>query len=393
MKVYLDSAATTKTDSRVLEEMKPYMTEVYGNASSLHSFGREALNAVDKARKTIADIMGAKPNEIYFTSGGTESDNWALKGVAKTLKKSGKHIITSAIEHPAMIETCKELEKDGFEVTYLGVDKEGLISLDELKKEVRDDTILISIMYANNEIGTIQPIEEIGKYAQEEGILFHTDAVQAISSLDINVKKLNVDMLSMSAHKFHGPKGIGLLYIKNGVRISKIIVGGHQEKGFRAGTTNTPAIIGMAKALEITTEEKLENNKRIKKLRDYLISRIEDEIPYSHLNGHRQKRLVSNANFSFDYVEGESILMQLDLKGIAVSSGSACSSGSLDASHVVLAIGCPMELAHSSIRFSLDKDTTKKEIDYTIESLKEIIEKLRSWSPLFNEEKGEGTYV
>ncbi|HHU42746.1 MAG: cysteine desulfurase NifS [Bacillota bacterium] len=393
MKVYLDSAATTKLDPRVLEEMMPYLTDVYGNASSLHSFGRQALNAVDKARLCIAQILGASPGEIYFTSGGTESDNWAVKGAARALKKSGKHIITTEIEHPAMIQTCKELEKEGFEVTYLGVDNHGIISLEELKKAVRDDTILITVMYANNEIGSIQPIPQIGKFAQEEGILFHTDAVQAVSSLDINVKNLNVDMLSISAHKFHGPKGIGILYIKNGVRISKLIVGGHQEKGFRAGTTNTPAIVGMAKALELCEEEKAENNKRIKELRDYLIKRIEDEIPFSHLNGHREKRLVSNANFSFDYVEGEAILMQLDLKGIAVSSGSACSSGSLDPSHVMLAIGCPIERSHSSIRFSLDKDTTREEIDYTVDSLKEIIEKLRSWSPLFNVEKGEGTYV
>jgi cysteine desulfurase len=292
-----------------------------------------------------------------------------------------------------MIETCKELEKQGFEVTYLEVDSDGLVSVEKLKQAVRDDTILISIMFANNEIGSIQPIAEIGAFAKEEGILFHTDAVQAASSIKIDVNALNVDMLSLSAHKFHGPKGIGLLYIRNGVRISKLIVGGHQEKSARAGTTNTPGIVGMAKALELTVAEMDATNERIRELRDYFIKSVEEKMEFCHLNGGREKRLVSNANFSFDFIEGESILMQLDLKGIAVSSGSACSSGSLEPSHVMLAIGCPIEQAHSSIRFSLGKDTTKEEIDFTIQTLKETVDTLRSWSPLFNVEKGEGQYV
>lgn len=393
MRVYLDNAATTRTDSEVVNAMLPFFTDVYGNASSMHLFGREAAKAVDESREKIAKLLGAKPSEIYITSGGTESDNWALKGAAINAAKRGRHIITTKIEHPAMIATCEELSKQGFEITYLGVDKNGQVSLEELKKEVRNDTILISVMFANNEIGAIQPIAEIGEFAREEGILFHTDAVQAISSIKIDVNKMNIDMLSLSAHKFHGPKGIGLLYIKSGIRLGKLIVGGHQEKGSRAGTTNTAGIVGLAVALEKTVNEMQQNNSRIKELRDYFINRVEKEVEYCRLNGGKENRLVSNANFSFDFIEGESILMQLDIKGIAVSSGSACSSGSLEPSHVILAIGRPIEEAHSSIRFSLGKDTTKEEIDYTIESLKEIITKLRSWSPLFNAEKGVGQYV
>lgn len=392
-RVYLDNAATTRLDKEVLDAMMPYLTDIYGNPSSMHSFGREAIAAVDKSRAKIAELIGAKPSEIYFTSGGTESDNWALKGTALALKKQGNHIITTAIEHPAMLATCKELSNQGFEITYLGVNSDGLVSLDDIKSAVKPETILISVMFANNEIGSIQPIGEIGEFANEEGILFHTDAVQAMSSIKIDVNELNIDMLSLSAHKFHGPKGIGLLYIRNGVRISKLIVGGHQEKGARAGTTNAAGIVGLADALERANKEMEEHNKRIKELRDYFIKKVETEIPYSYLNGGKEKRLVSNINFSFDFIEGESILMQLDLNGIAVSSGSACSSGSLEASHVVLAIGRPIEQAHSSIRFSLGKETTKEDINFTIKTLKESIEKLRSWSPLFNVEKGEGTYV
>ncbi|MDD4316473.1 MAG: cysteine desulfurase NifS [Clostridia bacterium] len=391
--IYLDNAATTRLDERVLEAMMPYLTDIYGNASSLHFFGRQAIKAVDEARASVARLLGAKTGEIYFTSGGTESDNWAVKGAANAFQRKGKHIVTTAIEHPAMLETCRELEKQGFEVTYLEVDKDGLLSVEDVKKAVRDDTILISVMFANNEIGSIQPIADIGSFARDEGILFHTDAVQAVSSIKLDVNELNVDMLSLSAHKFHGPKGIGILYIRNGVRISKLITGGHQEKSARAGTTNTPGIVGLAKALELTVENMAQTNKRIKALRDYFIERVENEIEFCHLNGGREKRLVSNANFSFDFIEGESILMQLDLKGIAVSSGSACSSGSLEPSHVVLAIGCPIEQAHSSIRFSLGQHTTKEEIDYTVQTLKETVETLRSWSPLFNVEKGEGKYV
>lgn len=393
MRVYLDNSATTRLDDEVLKEMIPYFSDVYGNASSLHAFGREALAAVDKSRETIASLLGANPNEIYFTSGGTESDNWALKGAAQAYGKYGKHIITTAIEHPAMMETCHKLEKDGFDVTYIGVNSDGLVDPEEIKKAVRDDTVLVSVMFANNEMGAIQPIGEIGRFCRKEGILFHTDAVQAAGTIKINVKELNIDMLSLSAHKFHGPKGMGLLYLRNGVKIEKLIVGGHQERGNRAGTTNTPGIVGMAKALEIAVRDMEKNNEHMRKLRDYFIDRVEKEIPYCHLNGGREHRLVNNANFSFDYIEGESILMVLDLNGIAVSSGSACSSGSLEPSHVILATGASMEQAHSSIRFSLGKETTKEEIDYTIETLKAAVEKLRSWSPLFKQTEGESHYV
>lgn len=393
MRVYLDNSATTRLDDEVLKEMIPYFSDVYGNASSLHAFGREALAAVDKSRETIASLLGANPNEIYFTSGGTESDNWALKGAAQAYGKYGKHIITTAIEHPAMMETCHKLEKDGFDVTYIGVNSDGLVDPEEIKKAVRDDTVLVSVMFANNEMGAIQPIGEIGSFCRKEGILFHTDAVQAAGTIKINVKELNIDMLSLSAHKFHGPKGMGLLYLRNGVKIEKLIAGGHQERGNRAGTTNTPGIVGMAKALEIAVRDMEKNNEHMRKLRDYFIDRVEKEIPYCHLNGGREYRLVNNANFSFDYIEGESILMVLDLNGIAVSSGSACSSGSLEPSHVILATGASMEQAHSSIRFSLGKETTKEEIDYTIETLKAAVEKLRSWSPLFKQTEGESHYV
>ncbi len=393
MRVYLDNSATTRLDDEVLKEMIPYFSDVYGNASSLHAFGREALAAVDKSRETIASLLGANPNEIYFTSGGTESDNWALKGAAQAYGKYGKHIITTAIEHPAMMETCHKLEKDGFDVTYIGVNSDGLVDPEEIKKAVRDDTVLVSVMFANNEMGAIQPIGEIGRFCRKEGILFHTDAVQAAGTIKINVKELNIDMLSLSAHKFHGPKGMGLLYLRNGVKIEKLIAGGHQERGNRAGTTNTPGIVGMAKALEIAVRDMEKNNEHMRKLRDYFIDRVEKEIPYCHLNGGREHRLVNNANFSFDYIEGESILMVLDLNGIAVSSGSACSSGSLEPSHVILATGASMEQAHSSIRFSLGKETSKEEIDYTIETLKAAVEKLRSWSPLFKQTEGESHYV
>lgn len=393
MRVYLDNSATTRLDDEVLKAMTPYFSDVYGNASSLHAFGREALAAVDKSRETIASLLGANPNEIYFTSGGTESDNWALKGAAQAYGKYGKHIITTAIEHPAMMETCHKLEKDGFDVTYIGVNSDGLVDPEEIKKAVRDDTVLVSVMFANNEMGAIQPIGEIGSFCRKEGILFHTDAVQAAGTIKINVKELNIDMLSLSAHKFHGPKGMGLLYLRNGVKIEKLIAGGHQERGNRAGTTNTPGIVGMAKALEIAVRDMEKNNEHMRKLRDYFIDRVEKEIPYCHLNGGREHRLVNNANFSFDYIEGESILMVLDLNGIAVSSGSACSSGSLEPSHVILATGASMEQAHSSIRFSLGKETSKEEIDYTIETLKAAVEKLRSWSPLFKQTEGESHYV
>lgn len=393
MKVYLDNSATTAVDSRVLKEMLPYFDRIYGNPSSLHAFGREALKAVDEARKTIADCLNAKPSEIYITSGGTESDNWALKGAVRASKNKVKHIITSKIEHPAILETCRELEKDGVRVTYVGVDKDGRVSVEEIKNAVTDDTVLISIMFANNEMGAIQPIAEIGAFAREEGILFHTDAVQAIDSQEIDVDELNLDMLSLSAHKFHGPKGIGLLYVRSGVKIDRLIAGGHQERAKRGGTTDTPLIVGMAKAMEISKAERAENNLRIARLRDRLIDRALAEIPYCYLNGGREHRLPNNANLSFGFIEGESILFTLDLEGIAVSSGSACSSGSLEPSHVILALGTPVELAHSSIRFSLGRETTEEEIDYTVEVLKKTVERLRAISPLFNMEKGTGSYV
>lgn len=392
-RIYLDNAATTALDKNVLEKMLPYFSDIYGNPSSLHSFGREALKAVDQARDEIAGIIGAHASEIYFTSGGTESDNWALKGIAESYGNLGKHIITTKIEHHAILETCAELAKKGFEITYLGVDSDGIVDLEELKNAIREDTILVSVMTANNEVGSIQPIKEIGAICKEKGVFFHTDAVQAIGTIDINVDRDNIDMLSVSAHKFHGPKGIGFLYIRSGIRPRRQIEGGHQERKQRAGTTNTPAIVGMAEALKQTVENREEYTERVTSLRNYFIDRVLSEIPYSHLNGGREKRLPSNANISFDYIEGESILFLLDSAGIAVSSGSACSSGSLDPSHVVLALGVSIEQAHSSIRFSLGRETTKEDIDYTVDTLKDIIGKLRKLSPLWDEEKGIGEYV
>ncbi len=393
MKIYLDHSATTAMDKEVISAMLPYFDGVYGNASSLHAFGRESLAAVDEARASIAKAINAKPSEIYFTSGGTESDNWAIKGAARANKKMGKHIITTAIEHPAVMATCAELEKEGFTVTYVGVNSDGIVSVEEIKNAVTDETVLVTVMYANNEMGAIQPIAEIGEFCREEGILFHTDAVQAMGSIKIDVKKENIDMLSFSAHKFHGPKGIGILYIRSGVIIEKLIVGGHQERSYRAGTTNTPGIVGMAKALEISIRDMEVNNAKIKKMRDYFVDRVIKEIPYIRLNGGMEKRLVSNANFSFDFIEGESILLTLDLKGIAVSSGSACSSGSLEPSYCIMATGAKIEEAHSSIRFSFGKDNTMEEVDYVVDTLKEQVEKLRSWSPLFKQIKGESSYV
>ena len=394
MKVYLDNSATTSLDKEVLETILPYFTDNFGNPSSLHGFGRRALKAVDEARETIAKCIGAKSNEIYFTSGGSESDNWALKGVVGATKQKRKHIITSQIEHPAIMDTLDYLkQKEGVSVTYLPVDKEGRVNVDDLKEAVTDDTVLVSIMFANNEMGAIQPIEEIGKFCKEEGILFHTDAVQAMDSQDIDVNKLNIDLLSMSAHKFHGPKGIGVLYIRSGVKIDRLISGGHQERRMRAGTTDTPLIVGMAKALEIAVRDRESNNARISALRNDFIDKVLKEIPYVYLNGGMEHRLPNNANLSFEYIEGESILINLDLAGIAVSSGSACSSGSLEPSHVILALGVKEELAHSSIRFSLGKDTTQEEMDYTFDVLKASVERLRQMSPLFNMEKGTGYYV
>lgn len=394
MKVYLDNSATTALDKEVLNAMLPYFTETFGNPSSLHAYGRNALKAVDEARDSIAKSIGAKSNEIYFTSGGSESDNWALKGVIGATKAKRKHIITSQIEHPAIMDTLDYLRaKEGVEVTYLPVDKDGRVSVQDLKEAVTDDTVLVSVMFANNEMGAVQPIAEIGAFCKEEGIIFHTDAVQAMDSQAIDVNALNIDLLSMSAHKFHGPKGIGALYIRSGVKLDRLISGGHQERRMRAGTTDTPLIVGMAKALEIAVRDREENNKRISALRDSFVKKVLAEIPFTYLNGGMDHRLPNNANISFEYVEGESILITLDLAGIAVSSGSACSSGSLEPSHVILALGVKEELAHSSIRFSLGKDTTQEEMDYTFDVLKASVERLRSMSPLFNMEKGIGYYV
>ena len=385
--IYLDHSATTRVDERVLQKMLPYFTEIYGNANSQHGYGREALKGVDWARDTIAELINCHPSEVYFTSGGTESDNWALKGIAGAYKEKGKHIIISAIEHAAMIASCKELEKQGFSVTLCPVHKDGIIDLDFLKNAIREDTILISCMLANNEVGTIEPIKEIVKIAKEKGILVHTDAVQAMSTLKVDVKDLGVDLMSFSSHKFNGPKGVGVLFVKTGVKIDRLITGGHQERTRRGGTTNVPGVIGMAEALRLARLTMDEDNAHVKALRDHFVERVEKEIPYVRYNGSRDSRVVSNADFSFEYIEGESILFMLDLSGIAVSSGSACSSGSLDPSHVLLAIGVPIEIAHGSIRFSFGKENTMEETDYVVDKLKEIIAKLRAMSPLYAEKE------
>lgn len=383
--IYLDNAATTAILKEVYEEMKPYFDEIYGNASSIYRFAGEATKAVERARKIVAEFIGAKPKEIYFTGGGSESDNWALKATAFAKRNQGKHIITSKIEHHAILHTCEYLEKLGFEITYLDVDENGVVKLDELKKAIREDTIIISIMFANNEIGTIEPVKEIGAIAHEKGIIFHTDAVQAYAHEKINVDDMNIDILSASGHKFGGPKGIGIMYLRDTVKIGSFVHGGGQERGKRAGTHNTPGIVGFAKATEIAEKTMDENKKHETELRDYLITRVLKEIPYTKLNGHRENRLSNNANFSFRFIEGESLLIMLDNKGICGSSGSACTSGSLDPSHVLLAIGLPHEIAHGSLRLTLSATTTKEEIDYTVDSLKTIVERLRSMSPLYED--------
>lgn len=384
--IYLDNSATTYADPEVLKEMTPYFTEVFGNASSQHFCGRLASKAVDEAREKIAKAIGAKPSEIYFTSGGTESDNWAIKGIAYARADKGKHIITSCIEHPAVIKTCESLQKQGFEVTYLSVDSEGIISLDELQNAIRPDTILISIMTANNEIGSIQPFGKIGEIAKSHNVAFHTDAVQAVGNVPIDVVKDNIDLLSMSGHKFYGPKGVGVLYKRNGLKINRFMDGGEQERNLRASTINTPAIVGMGKAIEMAIDGMEKNNAHISTIRDYFVENVLASIDEIYYNGPKDtsKRLPSNANFSFKYVEGESILMRLDMAGIAVSSGSACSSGSLEPSYVLLSIGVPIEVAHGSIRFSFGKNNTLDEAKYTLEKLKETIDILRKMSPLYN---------
>ena len=371
--VYFDNAATTRLDEDVLKEMTPYLTNKYGNASSIYKLGRESRKAVEDAREKIAEAINAEPEEIYFTAGGSESDNTILRGIAYSYKEKGNHIITSKIEHPAILETCKQLEKEGFEISYVGVDKNGIINLEELENLIKENTILISIMFANNEIGTIQPVEEIGKIAKRHNIIFHTDAVQAVGSVKIDVKQMDIASLSMSAHKFYGPKGIGALYVKKGIRFQKFINGGHQEKNKRAGTENVPAIVGMGKAIELAYEHLDEHTDRIKELRDYYIDEIQKKIPDVIVNGDINKRLPGNANISFENVDGEAMLLNLDLKGICASAGSACSSGSLEASHVLLAIGVPADVAHSSLRVSIGKYNTKEEIDYLIDNLVEIV--------------------
>lgn len=383
--IYFDHAATTPLCKEAFEKMLPYFTETFGNPNSQHVFGRESVKAVDQARDTIAKIINAKPNEVYFTSGGTEGDNWALRGIAHAYSEKGKHIIISPIEHAAMLVTAKALEKEGFEIEYMKVDSEGFIDLEHLKSIVRKDTIFIGCMMANNEVGTIEPIKEIAKIAKENGSIMFTDAVQAAGVLPIDVKELGVDLMSMSGHKIYGPKGIGALYIRNGVKVQSILTGGHQERMKRGGTTNVPSIVGFAEAFKIAERDMQQNFDYVCSLRDHFIDRVISEIPFVKLNGPRkQNRLPANADFSFEYIEGESILFSLDLAGIAVSSGSACSSGSLEPSHVLLALGLPEALAHGSIRFSFGKHNTMEEIDYAVDSLKTAVEKLRAMSPLFN---------
>ena len=383
--IYLDNAATTKTAPEVVEAMLPYFTEHYGNPSSIYGFAAANKEVITGCREKIAGILGAKSEEIYFTAGGSESDNWALIAAAEAYAAKGKHIITSKIEHHAILHTCEYLEKKGYEVTYLDVDEAGLVDLEQLRASIREDTILISVMFANNEIGTIQPIGEIGQIAREHGILFHTDAVQAFGQVPINVDELHIDMLSASGHKFNGPKGIGFLYIRRGVKIRSFIHGGAQERRRRAGTENVPGIVGIGAAAERAERTRIERTGKEQEVRDYLIRRIESEIPYCRLNGDRVKRLPNNVNFSFRFVEGESLLIRLDMKGICASSGSACTSGSLDPSHVLLAIGLPHEIAHGSLRMTLSEEITKEEADYVVEALKEIVQDLRNMSPLYED--------
>lgn len=382
--IYLDNAATTKTAPEVVEAMLPYFTEQYGNASSIYGLGAASKKAVSQARQVIADSLGAKPDEIYFTAGGSEADNWALKATAEAYASKGKHIITSKIEHHAILHTCEYLEKKGYEVTYLDVDEYGLVDPEAVRAAIRPDTILISIMFANNEIGSIEPIAEIGAIAKEKGILFHTDAVQAFGQLPIDVDACHIDMLSASAHKLNGPKGIGLLYIRTGVRIRSFVHGGAQERNRRAGTENVPSIVGFGVAVERAVRTMQERTAKETELRDYLIKRLA-EVPYSHLNGHPVKRLPNSVNYSFSFIEGESMLIMLDMKGICASSGSACTSGSLDPSHVLLAIGLKHEEAHGSLRLTLSEENTKEELDTVVEAVKGIVQRLREMSPLYED--------
>lgn len=391
MRVYLDHAATTPCDKHVVEAMLPYFTDEFGNADSQHFFGRETAKAIADARQSISSLIGCHPNELYFTGSGSEADNWAIKGTAIARRNKGNHIIISAIEHHAILNSVEWLEKHGFRVTKLPVDSTGLVHPEDLEKAIDDQTTLVSVMYVNNEVGTIQPIKELAKIAHAHGALFHSDCVQAMPYIRIDVADLGLDLMSMSGHKFYGPKGVGALYIRNGVKIDKLICGGGQERAQRGGTSNTPAIVGMARALEAAVRDMDANNAHMAALRDHFVERVEKEIPYVRFNGNKEHRVPSVANFSFEFVEGEGILMLLDFNGIAVSSGSACSSGSLDPSHVLLAMGVPIEISHGSIRFSFGKDNTMEETDYTADRLVETIARLRVMSPLFNEKTG-GTY-
>ena len=384
-RIYADNAATTKVAPEVVDAMLPYFTETYGNPSSIYNEGRTARVAVEKAREQVANAIGASPKEIYFTGSGSEADNWALRSTARALSKKGNHIITSAVEHHAVLHTCQDLEKQGFEVTYLPVDKYGMVSPDDVKAAIKDTTIMISIMFANNEIGTIMPIAEIGKIAKEAGVVFHTDAVQAVGNVEIDVKAMNIDMLSLTAHKFHGPKGCGALYVRQGVKLMSFITGGAQERMRRAGTENVPGIVGLGKAIELATANIKEKQDKLIALRDRYIKKVLETVPYSRLNGHPTERLAGNANISFEYIEGEGLLLSLDMKGIAASSGSACTSGSLDPSHVLLAIGLKHEQAHGSLRTSFGEDTTVEDIDYMVDAISEIVARLRSMSPLYED--------
>ena len=378
----MDNAATTKVHPDVLKEMLPYLKENYGNPSSIYSLGQESRKAIEIARETVAKALGANSNEIFFTSGGSESDNWAIKDIAFANQDKGKHIITTSIEHHAVLHTCEYLKKYGFEITYLPVNRNGIIDINDLKKAIRKDTILVSVMYANNEIGTIQPIEEIGKITKEKGIYFHTDAVQALGSIPIDVNKLNIDLLSISGHKFNAPKGVGALYIRKGTKILNMIHGGGQERNMRAGTENVASIVGMGKAIELATRDIEKKNRYIKDLREYLIENLLKDIPNTILNGDRERRLAGNINVCFKYIEGESILLMLDHMGVCASSGSACTSGSLEPSHVLLALGLPHEIAHGSLRLTLSKENTKQDIEYILNILPDIVKRLRDMSPL-----------
>ncbi len=387
-RIYLDHGATTPLDPRVLEAMIPFLKEDFGNPSSLHFFGREVKKQLEEAREKVAGILGAEPEEIIFTSGGTEADNLALGGVVRALREKGKHIITTAVEHHAVLDTCTALKKEGFDITILPVDRYGMVEPQHVKEAIREDTLLVSVIYGNNEVGTVQPLEEIGQITREKGVLLHTDAVQTVGNLPLEVEKLQVDLLALSAHKFYGPKGAGILYCRQGIEIDRMLYGGGQERGRRAGTENVPGIIGMARAMEIAVEEKEENTRRMEKLRDKLIEGLLS-MEDVYLNGHPTRRLAGNVNASFEYIEGEALLLSLDYKGIAASSGSACSSGSMEPSHVLLAMGIPEQTAHGSVRFTLGRHTTEEEIDYVLEVVPEAVQKLRDMSSIY-QGKGEG---